>query len=261
MDLLESTIQVIRPFDGRSSAILLSWYPAVDANPHHRFVVTPRRRFCCEEDLAFLGYDGLNAAADLRRWREGRLNPATRELIDVILSHGVDGARVIDIGAGVGAVHVALLESGAEAAVDVDASREFLATARGEAERRGLQHRIEYRYGDFVEVAGDLPPADIVTLDSVICCYPYLDPLLEAATRSRPQLIGITYPRDVWWMRAYMRLYNLFQALRRNPARYFVHRHAHLQRSMHEAGYLNAHEGGIRPWRVVVYRRADGTPK
>jgi magnesium-protoporphyrin O-methyltransferase len=220
-------------------------------------VATPRRRFCCEEDLAFLGYDGLNAAADLQRWRQGRLNPATQELIKVILSHGVEGTRVLDVGAGVGAVHVALLESGAAAAVDVDASRQFLETAREEAKRRGLDGRIEYRYGDFVEVGGDLPPADIVTLDSVICCYPYLEPLLDAATRSRPQLVGITYARDVWWMRAYMRLYNLMQALRRNPARYFVHRHAQLQRWMHEAGYRNVHEGGIRPWRVVLYRRSE----
>jgi magnesium-protoporphyrin O-methyltransferase len=220
-------------------------------------VATPRRRFCCDEDLAFLGYDGLNAAADLRRWREGRLHPVTRELIEVILGHGVDDARVLDIGAGVGAVHVALLESGAGAAIDVDASRQFLSTAREEAERRGLDDRIEYRYGDLVEVGGDLPPADIVTLDSVICCYPYLEPLLDAATRSRPQLVGITYPRDVWWMRAYMRLYNLMQALRRNSARYFVHRHAHLQGWMHEAGYENVYEGGIRPWRVVLYRRSE----
>jgi magnesium-protoporphyrin O-methyltransferase len=220
-------------------------------------VATPRRRFCCDEDLAFLGYDGLNAAADLRRWREGRLNPATKELIDVIVGYGVNGAHVIDVGAGVGAVHVALLESGAAAAIDVDASREFLATAGGEAERRGLHGRIEYRYGDFVEVGGDLPPADVVTLDSVICCYPYLEPLLDAATRSRPRLVGITYARDVWWMRAYMRLYNLMQALRRNPARYFVHRHARLQRWMQDAGYRNVHEGGIRPWRVVLYQRSD----
>jgi SAM-dependent methyltransferase len=223
-------------------------------------VATSRHRFCCDEDLAFLGYDGLNAAADLRRWQEGRLNRPTLELIEVILAHGVQGARVLDIGAGVGAVHVALLESGAAAAIDVDASREFLATARAEAERRGLRGRIEYRYGDVVEVAGDLPPADIVTLDSVICCYPYLEPLLEAAAQSRPDLVGITYPRDVWWMRAFMRLYNVIQALRRNPARYFVHRHAQLQRWMQDAGYRNVHEGGIRAWRVVVYRRTAMAP-
>lgn len=217
----------------------------------------PRRRFCCDEDLARLGCDGLNAEADLERWREGRLHGATQELIDSIRRQGVEGARLLDIGAGVGAVHVALLEAGAGSAVDVDASREFLATAQAEAERRGLGGRVDYRYGDIVELADELPPADIVTLDSVICCYPYLEPMLAAATLSRPRLVGITYPRDTWWMRVFMRLDNLREAIRRTPARYFVHRHAQLETWMASAGYRNVHEGGILVWRVVLYQRSE----
>jgi SAM-dependent methyltransferase len=214
-------------------------------------------RFCCEEDLARLAYDGLNAEADLERWRAGRLNPATRELIDVLRSQGVDGARVLDIGAGVGAVHVSLIEAGAAGAIDVDGSRNYLATARAEAERRGLGGLVDYRYGDVVAVAAELPAVDIVTLDSAICCYPDLEPMLTAATRARPLIVGITYPRDVWWMRAFMRAYNLGARLRRRPGRYFVHRHRQLERWMADAGYRNVHEGGIRPWRVVVYRRSQ----
>jgi SAM-dependent methyltransferase len=223
-------------------------------------VTPPRRRFCCDEELARLGYDGLNAEADLERWHAGRLHQPTTELIDVILRYGVEGARVLDIGAGVGAVHVALLEAGATTAIDVDASREFLAVARAEAERRGLTGRVEYRYGDVVELDAELPTVDIVTMDSVICCYPHLEPLLAAATRSKPRMVGITYPRDVWWMRTFMRLYNVAQAIRRGPARYFIHRHAQLERWMTGAGYRNDHDGGIRAWRVVLYRRMAATP-
>ena len=223
-------------------------------------MTTPRRRFCCDEDLAFLGYDGLNADADLERWRAGQLNAATRELIEIVRDRNVAGAKLLDIGAGVGAVHVALLEAGAASAIDVDASRDYLATARAEAERRGLADRVDYRYGDVVELVDELPAVDVVTLDSAICCYPYLEPMLEAATRSRPALVGITYPRDVWWMRAFMRLYNLVQAARRNPARYFIHRHADLERWMTGAGYRNVHEGGIRPWRVLLYQLSAGAP-
>ncbi len=219
-------------------------------------MATPRRRFCCDQDLAVIGYDGRNADADLERWRAGRLYPTTRELIDVVRDQGVADARLLDIGAGVGAVHVELLEAGAASAVDVDASREFISVARAEAERRGLGGRVEYRYGDVVELAAELPPVDIVTLDSVICCYPYLGPLVDAATGSRPWLVGITYPRDAWWMRAFMRAYNLWQAIRRSPARYFIHRHADLERWMAQAGYENVHEGGIAVWRVVVYQRS-----
>jgi SAM-dependent methyltransferase len=213
-------------------------------------------RFCCDEDLALLGYDGLGADKDLAKWRSGKLYPATEELVAILQAEGVAGARLLDIGAGVGAVHITLLESGAASAVDVDASREYLVTARAEADRRGLIGRVEYRYGDAVELAAELPPADIVTLDSVICCYPHLRALLRAAVRSRPRLVGLTYPRDVWWMRAYMRLYNLAHAMRRSRSRYFIHRHARVNRLMAETGFTNVHEGGTREWRVVLYRRA-----
>jgi SAM-dependent methyltransferase len=213
-------------------------------------------RFCCDEDLAFLGYDGRDAAKDLAKWRGGRLYPATRELIDTIKAQGVDGARLLDIGAGVGAVHISLLEAGAASAVDVDASREYLATARAEAEQRGLAGRVTYRYGDVVELAAELPPSDIVTLDSVICCYPSLPALLSAVVRSQPRLVGLTYPRDVWWMRIYMRLWNLGQALRRSAARYFIYRHAQVDRLMAEAGFEAVHNGGTREWLVVLYRRS-----
>jgi magnesium-protoporphyrin O-methyltransferase len=214
------------------------------------------RRFCCDEDLALIGYDGRDAAKDLARWRSRGPRAETQELIDAIAAHGVEGATLRDVGAGVGAVHVALLEAGAASAVDVDASREYLAAARGEAERRGLADRVDYRYGDLVELAADLPPADIVTLDSVICCYPYMPALVTAALTGSPRLVGLAYPRDTWWMLAFMRIYNMVQTLRRVPARYFAHRHRHLRDLMAAAGYNEIHDGGSAPWRVVLYGRA-----
>jgi len=138
------------------------------------------RRFCCDEDLALIGYDGVNAAQELASWRMRGPRRTTQELIDVIRDQGVERAAVLDVGAGVGVVHTALLEgAGAASAVDVDASREYLAAARAEAEKRGLAGRVDYRYGDVVELADELPTADIVTLDSVLCCYRYLPAVLD----------------------------------------------------------------------------------
>jgi len=214
-----------------------------------------RKRFCCDDDLASIGYDGLNADQDLERWRSGRLYPWTEELIEIIRAEGIEGAALLDVGAGVGAVHLSLLESGAASAVDVDASREYLAVAKAEAERRGLSGRVDYRYGDVVELAPDLPAADIVTMDSVICCYPYLTALLDAAIRPGPRLIGLTYPRTVWWMVLYMRLYNATHWLRRSFVRYFIHHHSQVRRLLAERHYEETYDGGSRPWRVAVYRR------
>jgi SAM-dependent methyltransferase len=218
------------------------------------------RRFCCDEDLALIGYDGRDAAKDMASLRAHGPRRPTQELIDVICANDVDGAVVLDIGAGVGAIHLALLDAGARQAIDVDASREYLAAARDEARRRGHDKRVDYRYGDIVELAGDLPRADIVTLDSVICCYPYLRALLAAAMSSRPRLMGITYPRDTWWMRTFMRIFNATHALAQSPARYFIHRHRIVRRLLADAGYAEIHDGGTAAWRVSVYRPQSPMP-
>lgn len=128
-----------------------------------------------------------------------------------------------------------------------------LAVARAEAERRGLTARVEHRYGDVVELAAELPAVDVVTLDSVICCYPYLPALLRAVLASGPRVVGITYARDVWWMRAYMRVHNLIAAIRPRLGRYYIYRHTELSGHMADAGYRPFDDGGSRTWRVVVY--------
>lgn len=213
------------------------------------------RRFCCDEDLARIGKDGLDWAQDLEKLHQCGPRPETQELIDVIRAQGVEGAALLDIGAGVGAVHLALLEAGAARAVDVDASREYIAAARTEAERRELAGRVDYRYGDVVELAADLPRADIVTADSMICCYPYLAPLLAAVVRPGPRVVGLTYAHEAWWLRAWMRLTNAWWALRREPERWYIHRHREVDRLMGEAGYSVIHDSRTWNWRVVVYRR------
>lgn len=215
------------------------------------------RRFCCDDDLERIGYDGHHAAEDLQHWHRDGLDPWTRQLIDVLRTHGVSGATVLDIGAGVGKVHLSLLEAGADHAIDVDASKHYLAAARAEAERRGLVDRIEYHHGDVVELVRELPRSDVATLDMVICCYPYLSPLLRAAVTRGPRLIGLTYPHDAWWMRLFMHLYNVRSALMRWPDHYFIHRQAEIDRVLGDAGFGLIHEGGTWLWRVLVYRRND----
>lgn len=217
-------------------------------------------RFCCEDDLCWIGADGLHAEEDLEAWREGRLYDWTRELTDVLIEQGVQGLTILDIGAGIGAVHLGLLEAGAARAIDVDASREYLAVASAEAERRGLAGRVEHRFGDVVELAGSLPPADVVVLDSVICCYPYLDRLLGAALASRPTLVGLTFPRNTWWMVLYMRLHNLRNALTRRHDDYVIHPYSEVVDFLTDAGYRQVHDGGTRIWRVVAFRAMEPSP-
>lgn len=216
----------------------------------------PPRRCICDQDFERL-FDEQEAEDDLDEWR--RLGPpeATQELIDALRAEGVDGAALLDIGAGVGIVHLALLEAGAANAVDIDASTAFLATARAEAERRGLGDRVEHRYGDVVELADGLPPSDIVTLDRVICCYPDLRALLGAAVGTGPRLIGLVHPNDAWWSRVSAAAFNLVDRVLRRHHTFYVHRSTRIDSLLRESGFAPRHRGGSRYWKVSVYARPE----
>jgi magnesium-protoporphyrin O-methyltransferase len=213
-------------------------------------------RFCCDEDLDLIGCDGRDAEAQLEEWQELGTSESTQTLLDLVLAEGVEGARLLNVGAGIGIVHLELLEAGAASAVDVDASREYLAVARSEAERRGMAERVEHHYGDVVELTDRLPDADIVTLDHVICCYPYVDRLLKAAVRPGTRLVALSYPHDRWWMRAYMRARNAWWALQRKPDAWYIHRRARVDRLMDQGGFREHRWIRVGMWQVVLYRRS-----
>jgi len=212
-------------------------------------------RPCCDQDFERI-FDERGAQHDLEQWHRGKMPAATRELIEAIRATGVQGATLLDIGAGVGAVHLELLEAGAARAVDVDASSAYIAAAAAEAARRGFGDRIEHRFGDVVELAADLPPADIVTLDRVICCYPDLPALLDAATASGARLIGLVYPADHWWMRGSVAVFNAMSRLLRRHHAFYVHRRTDIDRLLEHSGFAASHRGGGRVWLVAIYRRS-----
>lgn len=214
-----------------------------------------RDRPCCEPDFERI-FDEREALSDLQGWQRTGLPDSTAELISALRIQGVDGAALIDIGAGVGMVHLELLAAGAASAIDVDASSAYVAAARAEAERRGLADRVAYRHGNVVDLAPELPPADVVTLDRVICCYPDLPALLAAALVPRPRLIGLVHPTDAWWVRAGATLLNALSGLLRRRDDFYIHRQAEIDALLDTAGFQQLHRGGSRVWRVAVYGRS-----
>jgi ubiquinone/menaquinone biosynthesis C-methylase UbiE len=212
------------------------------------------RRYCCDQDFERL-FDEQEADHDLAEWHAGGPPDATQELIDALLAEGVKGATLLDIGAGIGIVHLELLVAGAASAVDVDASSAYLSAARAQAERLGLADRVQYRFGDVVELAAELPPVDVVTLDRVICCYPNLSALLGAATRPGARLIGLVHPADTWWMRSSTALFNVLSRVLRRHHSFYVHPRSAIDRILRDAGYMERYRGGGRVWRVEVYGR------
>jgi magnesium-protoporphyrin O-methyltransferase len=208
---------------------------------------------CCNNlERAF---DDKAAQDDLDAYLEDGPDRSTVVLLEALRERGVGGRTLLDIGGGIGAIQVELLAAGAASAIDVDISRAYIATARKLAADRGFADRTDYRQGDFVTLAPDIPAADVVTLDRVICCYPDLDALAAAAGGRASERLGLVHPRDAWFMRWGVTVMNLVSRPFRQP-RFFVHRVTRLEAILAAAGLEREWAGGTRFWRVAIYRRA-----
>jgi magnesium-protoporphyrin O-methyltransferase len=213
----------------------------------------------CGCDPGFEIFDESAARADAERYRRHGPDTTTRMLLDMIKEHGVNGTTVLDIGGGVGVVDHELLDAGAGHAVLVDASPPALRVARDEARRRGSLDRIEFIDGDFVAGADSIDPADVVTLDRVICCYPDVDALVRLSARRARSLYGLVLPRDRWFLRFGSRLLNAWYRLRGFGYRAFAHPNARVDALAAEAGLQPRREEHTFVWRVVLYERVTAS--
>jgi magnesium-protoporphyrin O-methyltransferase len=196
------------------------------------------------------------ARSDLRSYRRHGPNRTTRWLIDGLGAGGVAGMTVLDIGAGVGAVHQQLLADGAARAIDVDGSPAYVEVAREEAARRGTADRIRYEVGDFVALAPSVDTADLVALDRAVCCYPDMAALVGLSVARARRRYGLVYPRDTWWIRAAGSVINGLSRLTGRRVRAYVHRTADVEAILGRAGFAPAFRRHTLFWQVAVFERA-----
>lgn len=200
-------------------------------------------------------FDDRAARRELADDRRRGPRAATRALADALAGADAHGLTVLDIGAGIGTVHRLLLAAGAASAIDVDASRPYLAAAQAEAERLGFGDRVRFVHGDFVAVAPDIEPVDVVALDRVACCY--LDGVaLVAAAAARTRLrLGVVIPPDGRLARVVVRAINVWQWLLRSRLRMQAHRHAELAAAAEAAGLRWTRTEPIGVWRLLLFER------
>jgi len=199
------------------------------------------------------------ARSELRSYRKDGPAKTTRWLLDGLRGEGVDGLTVLDIGAGVGAAHLDLLNAGAASATDVDGSPAFVGVAREEAGRQGVSDRVSYLVGDFVTLAPSIAPADLVVLDRVLCCYPDMQALVRQSVARALMRYGLVYPRDRWWIRAMSAFVSGAAHLARRRLRIHIHRTAEVDATIRAAGFVPTFTRSNLYWQVAVYDRADAT--
>jgi magnesium-protoporphyrin O-methyltransferase len=178
---------------------------------------------CCdpaEYDDVFTSKYARRLAKSLRA---SGLDDTAAKMADFATDQGLDGATVLEIGGGVGGLHMELLRRGASQATNIELSTAYEGEAARLLAETGLADRVSRRNADVVADSSATPEADIVVLHRVVCCYPDFPALLGlAADRARRALV-FSYPRPRLLTRTETVMENLGYAVRRRTFRTFVH--------------------------------------
>jgi SAM-dependent methyltransferase len=212
---------------------------------------------CCDfGGAAERQFSEKRATKDLARYLSKGPGSTTRLLLAGLETAGPLHGRLLDIGSGVGGLLFELLERGVTSAVGVDLSSAHVATASREASRRGRSDATRFVHGDFLDVARDMPSAEIVTLDRAVCCYPEYERLLEESLRRAGRIFAFSYPLDLWYVQAWVGLENVGRQITGNAFRSFIHSASAMENVIRREGFTLLNRRSTRTWRADVYTRS-----
>jgi magnesium-protoporphyrin O-methyltransferase len=200
-------------------------------------------------------FDKKYVAKELKKYHRKGPSKTTRMLLSALKAEGVKGKILLDIGGGLGAIQYELLKAGASEAINVEASTAYSEAASAEARRQGYSKHISYLRGNFVDLAKDISPVDIVTLDRVICCYDEMEDLVELSSQRAGKLYGAVYPQDAWWVKMGFYTINFFLRLFRRRFRTFLHPTNKVDALVRSQGLAQTYYVKAGVWQVAVYKR------
>ena len=140
-------------------------------------------------------------------------------------------------------------------ATGVDLAEGMLAEARSAAQAAGLYRCTDYQLGDFVELADEVPDADITILDKVVCCYPEWQTLLDRSLEKTRRVYALTYPRNRSATRAGVRAMHWILSLVRCCYQPYIHDPEQIEKRILEHGFYMTHAVCTAAWHTQVYCR------
>lgn len=215
----------------------------------------PRMPDCCNPSGYEQLFDSGEARSSLRLYDKRGLNKMAKRMVDYLKRRGLEGHRIIEVGGGIGAVQVELLKAGAANAINVELSHGYQEVASQLVRREGLEGRVEQRIGDFTEMAQGME-ADNVIMNRVVCCYPHMERLMNAALSASRQFVAATFPRDRILFHVYVGLEDLYNRMRGVDFRAYIHPPQAILETATRAGFevvFNEHDF---MWHGVVFEKA-----
>jgi predicted RNA methylase len=196
------------------------------------------------------------ARRSLEQYRSKGHGDLDRRLVEVASEGGLEGARVLEIGGGIGTIQAELLEAGAEQGEVVELVSAWEPYARELARDKGLETRTSFRLADVLESPESVEPAEVVVLNRVVCCSPDGVRLAGAAARLAARTLVLSFPRDSVWIRIGVRLLNAGMWVARRSFRVFAHPRDALIGAAASEGLRLAATGREGVWEYAVLRRS-----
>ena len=206
-------------------------------------------------------FDAWVPAWEHKSKRRATIAGVTAPLLDALVEAGIEGRTVLDVGCGIGDLSMAALGRGAERATGIELSPKAIEVGTAIALERGLQDRMTFRAGDGSKV--DLPSADVVVLNRVVCCYPDIESLVSHSLAAARSVYAFTAPPSSGIAGAFVRVFGWFSngwyRLRERKFRgfrVFVHDIDRIDERVRAAGFHPVRRERQRlVWHLAVYTR------
>lgn len=212
---------------------------------------------CCAHATATGRFFSFFARRYHAKYLKKGLEKTQTQLVEGLTKAGFSNATLLEIGSGVGYLHHHLLLNGAEVAVGIDLSKRMLIEAQLLAEKQGLEQRVVYLHGDFLNLTDDIDNAEVTILDKVVCCYPDAQTLVNESVKKTTRVYGLTYPRKYWLTIAGEKVMAIIMKLLRSDFRSYVHDPVKIEQWITAQGFRKLYQNQTTVWLTQVYIKSS----
>ncbi len=191
----------------------------------------------------------------LKQFRKKGLAKEQRMLVEGISASGIEGKSILEIGCGVGGLHLSMLKQGASFATGIDISEGMLNGAKRLSHELGFEQNTNYLLGDVVQMNGVVPEADIVVLDKVVCCYENIHELLKKSSDKSKQVYAFTYPNPNIFVHISFKGLILLGTIFKWVFRPYWHDWDEIIRVVEQEGFRQTYKNSTLMWQVRVLER------
>lgn len=210
---------------------------------------------CCRASRCEEIFKPATARRNLRRYLKKGLGAIERRMVASVAARDLDGARVLEIGGGVGAIQAELLTKGASTGEIVELVSAYEPYAHELAAAKGLENRSVFRVADVLDDPKVAAPAGVVVLNRVVCCSPDGIRLTGIAARLAEGMLMLSFPRDRGLTRLFEKAMNGTMKLLGRSFRFYLHPRAALVAAAQDGGLVLAQTGTNIIWEFATFRR------